>query len=131
MCVVEEKRRGSGSDERVRIGIVAVQPLTGEIAYDSFDNGYMRSELEPCVLHIQPCKMLLPAQLSKSIEKLMSHMALHRYSLWRCCPYRTYARRLLRIYIRMPRMQQAKPQRRRESRKERRNVDLRFSENVL
>ncbi|RUS13125.1 hypothetical protein BC938DRAFT_478098 [Jimgerdemannia flammicorona] len=87
MCVVEEKRGGSGPDERVRIGIVAVQPSTGDIVYDSFDDGYMRSELETRVLHIQPCEMLLPAQLSKSTEKLVSHLALHRlvgyiYVIW-------------------------------------------------
>ncbi|RUS16472.1 hypothetical protein BC937DRAFT_91165 [Endogone sp. FLAS-F59071] len=82
MCVVEEKRGGSGSDERVKLGIVAVQPSTGDIVYDSFDDGYMRSELETRVLHIQPCEMLLPEQLSKSTEKLVSHLALHRWVEW-------------------------------------------------
>lgn len=42
----------------------------------------MRTELETRVLHIQPCEMLLPEQLSKSTEKLVSHLALHRWVEW-------------------------------------------------
>ncbi|CAO3694195.1 unnamed protein product [Umbelopsis ramanniana] len=78
MCIVEENRGGGGPDERVRVGIVAVQPTTGDIVYDSFEDTYMRSELETRVLHIQPCELLLPAMLSRPTEKLIQHIALQR-----------------------------------------------------
>ncbi|KAG2185327.1 hypothetical protein INT44_002117 [Umbelopsis vinacea] len=78
MCIVEENRGGGGPDERVRVGIVAVQPATGDIVYDSFEDTYMRSELETRVLHIQPCELLLPATLSRPTEKLIQHIALQR-----------------------------------------------------
>jgi DNA mismatch repair protein MSH3 len=58
--------------------VKAVQPTTGDIVYDSFEDTYMRSELETRVLHIQPCELLLPAKLSRPTEKLIQHIALQR-----------------------------------------------------
>lgn len=78
MTIVEELRGGGGPDERVQIGIVAVQPATGDIMYDCFEDTYMRSELETRVLHIQPSELLLPATLSRPTEKLVHHMAVQR-----------------------------------------------------
>ncbi|KAL1933574.1 hypothetical protein VTP01DRAFT_7664 [Rhizomucor pusillus] len=78
LCAVEEKRGGGGSDERVRIGLVAVQPATGDIVYDVFDDGYMRSELETRILHIEPCELLLPQSLSTATEKVIKHVSLQR-----------------------------------------------------
>ncbi|CDH49460.1 dna mismatch repair protein msh3 [Lichtheimia corymbifera JMRC:FSU:9682] len=75
VCIVEEKRGGGGVDERVKIGLVAVQPATGDIMYDSFEDGYMRSELETRLLHIEPSELLLPHALSKATEKVISHMS--------------------------------------------------------
>lgn len=34
MCLVEEGRGGSGSHEKVRFGMLAVQPATGDVIYD-------------------------------------------------------------------------------------------------
>ncbi|SAL98616.1 hypothetical protein [Absidia glauca] len=82
LCVVEQPRGGSGVDEFVRTGIVAVQPSSGDIIYDSFEDGYMRSELETRLLHIEPCEVLLPAKLSKPTEKLASHLMEQRTTSW-------------------------------------------------
>ncbi|KAI9489627.1 muts domain V-domain-containing protein [Zychaea mexicana] len=78
LCIVEEKRGGGGPDERVQIGLVAVQPATGDVTYDSFEDGYMRSELETRILHIEPCELLLPHALSKATEKVVQHMSMQR-----------------------------------------------------
>lgn len=43
--------------------------------YDSFEDGYMRSELETRLLHIEPSELLLPHALSKATEKVISHMS--------------------------------------------------------
>ncbi|KAL9542734.1 hypothetical protein MBANPS3_008465 [Mucor bainieri] len=78
MCLVEEKRGGHGSDERVYTGMVAVQPATGDIIYDTFEDTYMRSELETRLLHIEPSELLLPGMLSKPTEKLVKHLSLQK-----------------------------------------------------
>ncbi|KAI7858269.1 muts domain V-domain-containing protein [Circinella umbellata] len=78
LCIVEEKRGGGGPDERVQIGLVAVQPATGDVTYDSFEDGYMRSELETRVLHIEPCELLLPFSLSKATENVVKHLSMQR-----------------------------------------------------
>ncbi|KAI8369324.1 muts domain V-domain-containing protein [Radiomyces spectabilis] len=78
MCIVEENRGGTAADELVRIGIVAVQTATGDVMYDSFDDGYMRSELETRILHIEPSEILISTSLSKPTEKLIQHMLLQR-----------------------------------------------------
>ncbi|KAI8145116.1 muts domain V-domain-containing protein [Fennellomyces sp. T-0311] len=78
LCLVEEKRGGGGHDERVQIGMVAVQPVSGDVVHDSFEDGYMRSELETRLLHIEPGELLLPLNLSKQTEKVVKHMGLQR-----------------------------------------------------
>lgn len=35
-----------GADERVSIGMIAVTPSTGDVVWDDFEDGFMRSELE-------------------------------------------------------------------------------------
>jgi DNA mismatch repair protein MSH3 len=78
MCLVEEKRGGHGSDDHVLTGMVAIQPSTGDIIYDSFQDTYMRSELETRLLHIEPSEILIPRQLSKPTEKLIKHLSLQK-----------------------------------------------------
>jgi DNA mismatch repair protein MSH3 len=51
LAITEKPGGGSGADEKVHVGIVAVQPSTGEVVYDEFDDGFMRSELETRLLH--------------------------------------------------------------------------------
>ncbi len=75
LCITETNARGWGNDERVHVGIVAVQPTTGDIVYDEFDDGFMRSEIETRLLHIAPCELLIVGNLSKATEKLVQHIS--------------------------------------------------------
>ncbi|KZO95721.1 DNA mismatch repair protein MSH3 [Calocera viscosa TUFC12733] len=76
MCLIEELRGGMGADEKVMIGMVSVVPSTGDIIYDEFQDGHMRSELETRLTHLNPCELILPSNgLSKTTERLLSHFA--------------------------------------------------------
>ena len=35
-----------GTDERVSFGVIAVTPNTGDVVWDAFEDGFMRSEIE-------------------------------------------------------------------------------------
>jgi len=74
LCLAEENAKGYGNDERVHVGIVAVQPATGDIIYDDFEDGFMRSEIETRLLHIAPCEFLIVGEPSKATEKLVAHL---------------------------------------------------------
>ncbi|KAL2809622.1 DNA mismatch repair protein msh3 [Aspergillus granulosus] len=75
LCLTETNARGWGNDEKVHVGIVAVQPITGDIIYDEFEDGFMRSEIETRLLHIAPCELLIVGELSKATEKLVKHLS--------------------------------------------------------
>lgn len=75
ICLTETGAKGWGSDEKVRIGIIAVQPTTGDVIYDDFEDGFMRSELETRLLHIAPCEFLIVGHVSKATEKLVQHLS--------------------------------------------------------
>ncbi|KAI1756474.1 muts domain V-domain-containing protein [Xylaria castorea] len=75
LCITETAARGSGTDERVDVGIIAVQPATGDIIYDNFEDGFMRSDIETRLLHISPCEFLIVGELSKATEKLIHHLS--------------------------------------------------------
>ena len=75
LCLTETRPRGWGSDEKVQIGLVAVQPATGDIIYDDFEDGWMRSELETRLLHIAPCEFLIVGEVSKATDKLVQHLS--------------------------------------------------------
>ncbi|KPI45500.1 DNA mismatch repair protein msh3 [Cyphellophora attinorum] len=75
LCLTEEKVKGYGNDEKVHVGILAVQPATGDIVYDNFDDGFMRSEIETRLLHIAPCELLIVGDLSKATDKVVMHLA--------------------------------------------------------
>lgn len=51
LCITETNAKGWGTDEKVHVGIVAVQPATGDVIYDDFEDGFMRSEIESRLLH--------------------------------------------------------------------------------
>ncbi|KAL8872213.1 MAG: hypothetical protein Q9174_002120 [Haloplaca sp. 1 TL-2023] len=74
VCITESNAKGWGTDEKVRVGIVAVQPATGDVIHDDFDDGFMRSEIETRLLHIAPCEILIVGSLSKASEKLVQHL---------------------------------------------------------
>ena len=75
VCITENNAKGWGTDEKVHFGIIAVQPATGDIIYDDFEDGFMRSEIETRLLHIAPCEILIVGTLSKSTEKLVQHLS--------------------------------------------------------
>ncbi|KAI9814853.1 MAG: Mismatch repair protein msh3 [Thelocarpon impressellum] len=75
LCITETNAKGWGTDEKVHVGIVAVQPATGDVIYDDFEDGFMRSEVETRLLHIAPCEFLIVGQLSKATEKMLQHLS--------------------------------------------------------
>ncbi|KAI0021560.1 muts domain V-domain-containing protein [Xylariomycetidae sp. FL0641] len=75
LCITETKAKGWGTDEKVDVGIIAVQPATGDIIYDNFEDGFMRSEIETRLLHISPCEFLIVGELSKATDKLLQHLS--------------------------------------------------------
>lgn len=75
LCITESKAKGSGTDEKVDVGILAVQPATGDIIYDTFEDGFMRREIETRLLHISPCEFLIVGDLTKASDKLLQHLS--------------------------------------------------------
>ncbi|KAE8379280.1 DNA mismatch repair protein msh3 [Aspergillus bertholletiae] len=75
LCITETNAKGWGNDEKVHVGIVAVQPATGDIVHDEFEDGFMRSEIETRLLHLAPCEVLIVGDLSRATEKLVQHLS--------------------------------------------------------
>ncbi|SPN96665.1 related to DNA mismatch repair protein [Cephalotrichum gorgonifer] len=75
LCITESPSKGGGADEKVDVGILAVQPATGDIIFDSFEDGFMRSEIETRLLHISPCEFLIVGELTKGTDKLIQHLS--------------------------------------------------------
>lgn len=75
LCITETKGAGWSSDEKVEIGLLAVQPATGDIIYDTFEDGFMRNEIETRLLHIAPCEFLIVGELTKATDKLVQHLS--------------------------------------------------------
>lgn len=75
VCITESNAKGGGTDEKVQVGLVAVQPATGDVIHDDFEDGFMRSEVETRLLHIAPCEILIVGELSKSTDKMVQHLA--------------------------------------------------------
>lgn len=46
VCITEKALGGIGTDEKVTISMIAVTPSTGDVIWDEFVDGFMRSELE-------------------------------------------------------------------------------------
>ena len=80
LCLTESKTKGT--DENVHVGIVAVQPQTGDVIYDDFHDGFMRSELETRLLHIAPCEFLVVGELSAATEKLVKHLSGSKWNIF-------------------------------------------------
>lgn len=75
LCLTENRNKDYGTDEKVHVGILAVQPATGDIIYDDFEDGFMRSEIETRLLHLAPCEFLIVGELSKATEKMVQHLS--------------------------------------------------------
>ncbi|KAK9478843.1 muts domain V-domain-containing protein [Lipomyces japonicus] len=57
------------------MGVVAIAPATGQVIYEEFEDGFMRSELETRVLHIQPIEIVIVGEIAKSSSKVLSHVS--------------------------------------------------------
>ncbi|XP_040095370.1 DNA mismatch repair protein Msh3 [Oryx dammah] len=72
LCICENKENAKDKKKgNVSIGIVGVQPATGEVVFDSFQDSASRSELETRILCLQPVELLLPSDLSEQTETLI------------------------------------------------------------
>ncbi|KAM4579523.1 DNA mismatch repair protein Msh3 isoform 2-T2 [Fundulus diaphanus] len=61
--------------KQLSVGVVAVQPSTGDVFLDCFPDGPSRSELEGRVLKINPVEVLVPSDLSEQTSKLLLSIA--------------------------------------------------------
>uniref|UniRef100_A0A672ZEF6 DNA mismatch repair protein MSH3 n=1 Tax=Sphaeramia orbicularis TaxID=375764 RepID=A0A672ZEF6_9TELE len=66
--------------KQLTVGLVAVQPSTGDILLDCFPDGSSRSELETRVLKINPVEILVPSDLSEPTQRLLQSITNARYS---------------------------------------------------
>uniref|UniRef100_A0A8C8EA29 DNA mismatch repair protein MSH3 n=1 Tax=Otus sunia TaxID=257818 RepID=A0A8C8EA29_9STRI len=73
LCICENgENLKNGKKGDIIIGIMAVQPTTGEVIFDSFRDCASRLELESRVLRLQPVEIILPSSLSDQSEKLIN-----------------------------------------------------------
>ncbi|KAA8592696.1 hypothetical protein FQN60_018151, partial [Etheostoma spectabile] len=61
--------------KQLTVGLVAVQPSTGDVILDCFPDGPSRSELEARVLQINPVEILVPSDLSEETHRLLQSIA--------------------------------------------------------
>ncbi|XP_074184883.1 DNA mismatch repair protein Msh3 [Rhinolophus sinicus] len=72
LCICENKENVKDKKKgNIFIGIMGVQPATGEVVFDSFQDSASRSELETRILCLQPVELLLPSHLSEQTEMLV------------------------------------------------------------
>ncbi|XP_062068478.1 DNA mismatch repair protein Msh3 isoform X2 [Lepus europaeus] len=72
LCICENKEKAKDKKKgSIFIGVVGVQPATGEVVYDSFQDSASRSELETRISALQPVELLLPSHLSEQTERLI------------------------------------------------------------
>nr|XP_020449533.1 DNA mismatch repair protein Msh3 isoform X2 [Monopterus albus] len=57
--------------KQLTVGLVAVQPSTGDVFLDCFPDGPSRSELEGRILKINPVEILVPSDLSEQTHRLL------------------------------------------------------------
>ncbi|XP_038661311.1 DNA mismatch repair protein Msh3 isoform X1 [Scyliorhinus canicula] len=72
MCICEKIHKKKDKEQGVQIGLVAVQPNTGDVVFDCFHDCKSRLELESRILCLQPVEILLPIELSENTEKLLA-----------------------------------------------------------
>ncbi|XP_077943258.1 DNA mismatch repair protein Msh3 isoform X2 [Gasterosteus aculeatus] len=61
--------------KQLTVGLVAVQPSTGDVLLDCFPDSPTRSELESRVLKINPVEVLVPSDLSEQTHRLLQSIA--------------------------------------------------------
>ncbi|GCB67151.1 hypothetical protein scyTo_0008001, partial [Scyliorhinus torazame] len=82
MCICEQIHKKKGYKKQgVQIGLVAVQPNTGDVVFDCFRDCKSRLELESRILCLQPVEILLPVEMSENTEKLLASITASSYLL--------------------------------------------------
>ncbi|XP_060057082.1 DNA mismatch repair protein Msh3 isoform X2 [Erinaceus europaeus] len=71
LCICENKENAKDAKGSVFIGVVGVQPATGEVVFDSFQDSASRAQLETRIVCLQPVELLLPSRLSDQTETLI------------------------------------------------------------
>lgn len=61
--------------KQLTVGLVAVQPSTGDVFLDCFPDGPSRSELESRVLRINPVEILVPSDLLDETHRLLQSIS--------------------------------------------------------
>uniref|UniRef100_A0A665T7W0 DNA mismatch repair protein MSH3 n=1 Tax=Echeneis naucrates TaxID=173247 RepID=A0A665T7W0_ECHNA len=61
--------------KELTIGLVVIQPSTGDVLLDCFPDGESRSELEARVLKISPVEILVPSDLSEQTHRLLQSIS--------------------------------------------------------
>ncbi|KAK7482631.1 hypothetical protein BaRGS_00026130 [Batillaria attramentaria] len=69
MCIYDFPVESSSKQQQ--IGIVAVDPATGDVVYDCLADGDGRGELETCISHLAPVEILLSSSPSPPTERLV------------------------------------------------------------
>ncbi|CAI5989423.1 unnamed protein product [Closterium sp. NIES-65] len=65
----------AGSEGDVRIGLVAVETSTGDVAQGCFTDGVLRGELETHLAHFAPTEIVLTGTITPATHKLLSYLA--------------------------------------------------------
>ncbi|EEB06374.1 MutS protein 3 [Schizosaccharomyces japonicus yFS275] len=66
LCVTEQPRGGTGVNEKVLFGIVAVNPVDGNVVYDEFEDSFLRGELQTRFSHLHPCELIYTPDFSQT-----------------------------------------------------------------
>ncbi|XP_028270128.1 DNA mismatch repair protein Msh3 isoform X2 [Parambassis ranga] len=72
LCISENRDK---LKKQLTVGLVAVQPSTGDVLLDCFPDSSSRSELESRVLKINPVEILVPSDLSEQTHRLLHSIA--------------------------------------------------------
>jgi DNA mismatch repair protein MSH3 len=64
LMAIRETVLKSGSDDRIRCSVAAIQLSTGVLYADCFDDGILRSELETRLAFLQPVELLVDRRMS-------------------------------------------------------------------
>jgi DNA mismatch repair protein MSH3 len=67
MCLVEEQRGGMGVDEKVRFGMVAICPSSGEIVWDEFDGEETHSSHPFLIIVLQDTHMRTELEVRRTL----------------------------------------------------------------
>lgn len=84
LCLTESKSnpKNLNTDDKVNIGVLAVQPSTGEIIHDNFDDDFLRQEFETRLMHLAPCEILIVGDLTNTTKKLIKHLSCSSINLF-------------------------------------------------